>query len=150
MARLKVFAWSNGLKTYAVATTSRPKALAAWGVNQDLFKEGVAHETDDPALVEAATARPGAAVDQAVGGGAAKALAAARPRSRPKTPRAALRRVTELKAQLAALEDVQAREIAALEADRRALEIRASKLRRTHERARDALAGRLRAAQART
>ena len=30
MAKLKVFAWSNGLKTYAVATTSRPKALEAW------------------------------------------------------------------------------------------------------------------------
>ena len=48
-ARLKVFATSDGLTEYVVAATSRPKALAAWGVRQDLFKEGVAREVEDAA-----------------------------------------------------------------------------------------------------
>jgi hypothetical protein len=42
-----------------VAASSKPKALAAWGSHQDLFKTGLAHETDDPELVAAATAQPG-------------------------------------------------------------------------------------------
>ena len=42
MARkLKVFSWSDGLHDYTVATTSRAKALAAWDVGRDLFKDGV-------------------------------------------------------------------------------------------------------------
>ena len=45
-ARLKVFVTSDGLTDYIVAASSRPKALAAWGVNQDLFKAGAARETD--------------------------------------------------------------------------------------------------------
>jgi hypothetical protein len=57
--RLKVFVTSDGLTDYVVATTSKAKALAAWGVRQDIFKEGVARETDDPDLVAAATAQPG-------------------------------------------------------------------------------------------
>ena len=147
MAKLNVFAWSNGLKTYALATTSRPKALAAWGVNQDLFKEGLAHETDDAALIAAATAQPDVAIEQPVSGGAAKALAAAKPRPKPKRS-AAAKRVADLKAQLAALEADQVREAADLEAERRQIEARILKLRRSHEKSRDALAGRLRVAQA--
>jgi hypothetical protein len=57
-AKLKVFVTSDGLTDYVVATTSKVKALAAWGSHQDLFKTGLAHETDDPELVKAATARP--------------------------------------------------------------------------------------------
>ena len=43
-ARLKVFVTSDGLTDFVVATTSKPKALAAWGSHQDLFKTGLAHE----------------------------------------------------------------------------------------------------------
>ncbi|HVK43270.1 MAG TPA: cell envelope biogenesis protein TolA, partial [Phenylobacterium sp.] len=57
--RLKVFVTSDGLTDYVVAASSRPKALAAWGAHQDLFKTGGARETDDPDLVAAATASPG-------------------------------------------------------------------------------------------
>ena len=46
-ARLKTFVTSDGLTDYVVATTSRPKALEAWGSHQDLFKTGLARETDD-------------------------------------------------------------------------------------------------------
>lgn len=58
-ARLKVFVTSDGLTDYVVATTSKAKALAAWGVRQDVFKEGLARETDDPTLIAQATAQPG-------------------------------------------------------------------------------------------
>ena len=58
-ARLKVFVTSDGLTDYVVAASSKPKALAAWGSHQDLFKTGLAHETDEPGLVKAATAKPG-------------------------------------------------------------------------------------------
>ena len=58
-SRLKVFVTSDGLTDYVVAVSSKAKALAAWGVHQDVFKEGAAHQTDDPVLVKAATARPG-------------------------------------------------------------------------------------------
>src|SRR5690349_16493391 len=60
--KLKTFVTSNGLMDFIVATTSKAKALAAWGVGQDLFKVGQAHETDDPDLVEAATAEPGTVI----------------------------------------------------------------------------------------
>lgn len=42
--KLKVFTWSDGFTAFSVATTSRPKALAAWGVKQDLFATGLASE----------------------------------------------------------------------------------------------------------
>jgi len=57
--RLKAFVTSDGLTDYVVAASSKPKALAAWGSHQDLFKTGLAHETDDPELVAAASAQPG-------------------------------------------------------------------------------------------
>ena len=57
--RLKVFVTSDGLTDYVVATSSKAKALAAWGTRQDVFKEGAAHETDDPALMKAALAQTG-------------------------------------------------------------------------------------------
>jgi len=57
--RLKVFVTSDGFTEHVVATTSRPKALAAWGAHQDLFKTGGARETTDPELVKAALAHPG-------------------------------------------------------------------------------------------
>lgn len=36
--KLKVFTWSDGFHAHTVAVSSRPKALAAWGVSQDIFK----------------------------------------------------------------------------------------------------------------
>ena len=45
-ARLKVFTWSDGFHAFTVAASSRPKALAAWGVGQDLFKSGLARQIE--------------------------------------------------------------------------------------------------------
>lgn len=109
-ARLKVFVTSDGLTDYVVAATSKPKALAAWGSHQDLFKTGLAHETDDPELVKAATASPGEVLRRPAGtrGELAnlkpvkrpKAAAKAAPEA-PKAPsKAALRRVADLEKKL--------------------------------------------------
>ena len=86
-ARLKVFVTSDGLTDYVVATTSRPKALAAWGSHQDLFKTGMARETEDPALVKAATAQPGEVLRRPAGTRAA--LAKLKPARRAKPDAAA-------------------------------------------------------------
>ena len=57
--RLKVFVTSDGFTDYVVATSSRAKALAAWGARQDLFATGGAYETDERKLIDAAGAQLG-------------------------------------------------------------------------------------------
>ena len=100
-AKLKVFVTSDGLTDYVVATTSRPKALAAWGVHQDLFASGAAREVDDPALVKAAPAR-----------------------KKKEPSKAAQKKVADLEAELSALEDRWAGQMASLEAARAELDRR--------------------------
>ena len=100
--RLKVFVTSDGLTDYIVAASSRPKALAAWGVRQDLFKEGQAHETEDPALVKAALAQPGEVLRRSAGAqGELARLKPVKP-ARPAGPsKAELKRIADLEARLA-------------------------------------------------
>jgi hypothetical protein len=148
MARLKTFAWSDGLTEYAVATSSRPKALAAWDSDIDLFKTGLAHETEDAGLIEAAMAAAGEVVTRPVSGGPARALKAARStaKARPK-PTAAQKKVETLKQALAELEASQAEEAAALEDRRVALEAEGRALEAAHEKALNAAKSKLAAAQ---
>src|ERR1700709_2132475 len=101
--RLKVFVTSDGLTDYVVAVRSRAKALAAWGVRQDVFKEGQARETSDPALVKAALAQPGEVLRRSAG--AAGKLAKLKPAKAapPAGPtKAQLRKVADLENRLAA------------------------------------------------
>jgi hypothetical protein len=100
--RLKVFVTSDGLTDYVVATTSKAKALAAWGIRQDIFKEGLARETDDQALIAEASARPGEVLRRPAGtrGELAK-LKPAKPPPKPKGPsKAALKKVADLETRL--------------------------------------------------
>ena len=100
-AKLKVFVTSDGLTDYVVATTSRPKALAAWGVHQDLFKDGAARETDDPALVKAALAQPEEVLERRAGSAAQlKATKAAAPAKKKEPSKAALKKAADLEAEL--------------------------------------------------
>lgn len=120
--RLKVFVTSDGLTDYVVATSSRPKALAAWGSHQDLFKTGLAHETEESALVTAAMAQPGEVLRRPAGSRATlQKLKAIKPaaRGKPAGPsKAALRKVADLEARLAAGDAAHAREMAEIEARR--------------------------------
>lgn len=113
--RLKVFLTSDGLTDFVVAATSKAKALAAWGVRQDVFKEGLARETDEPALVAAATARPGEVLRRPAG--SREALAKLKPARAASTgpSKAALAKVAELERRLAELDadyEAQAEELA--------------------------------------
>ena len=119
MARLKVFQATLGFHDSVVATTSRPKALEAWGVRQDLFAEGMAREAEDPAVVKAALAQPGVPLLRPIGDkGAFKAEAGA-PRlpkgekaKRPAPDRSKLMAAEKAVAALAEEEKELAREFA--------------------------------------
>lgn len=139
MAKLKVFGWSDGLRSYAVATTSRPKALEAWGVRQDLFKEGVAREIDDPDLVKAALAQPGVAISEPVSGGAIKAVAAAKRPAKAKGPSKAEREVARLREAIAALELSHDHDLQAVADEKQALDAREAALVEAFETKRAAL-----------
>lgn len=131
-AKLKVFVTSDGLTDYVVAATSRPKALAAWGSQQDLFKTGIAHETDDAALAKAARAQPGEVLRRPAGSRAAlaKLKVPKRPPEKPKGPsKAQLRRIADLEDKLAAADAEHAEALAELDEQRAALEARHAKVR---------------------
>lgn len=126
-AKLKVFVTSDGLTDYVVATTSKAKALAAWGAHQDLFKTGLAHETDEAPLVKAATARPGEVLRRAAG--SRQTLARMKPvkrtASKPKGPsKAALKRVEDAERRLAEAETAHTEAVAALEAQKAKLDVK--------------------------
>ncbi|WP_341024643.1 hypothetical protein [Brevundimonas diminuta] len=62
--RLKLFEWSDGFHIFTVAASSRPKALIAWGSDQDLFATGLAKEVHDSPDAEAAKASPGTVIER--------------------------------------------------------------------------------------
>ena len=118
--RLKIFVTSDGMTDFVVATTSKTKALAAWGVRQDIFKEGLARETDDADLVAAATAKPGEVLRRPAGGrGDLARLEPAKPAPKPKGPsKAALKKIADLEARLAELDAAHDKAQAKLERQR--------------------------------
>ena len=64
--RLKVFAARLGFFETVVAAPSQKAALAAWGVQQDLFKEGHAVVSDDP-VAQVALEQPGVVLRRTAG-----------------------------------------------------------------------------------
>ena len=143
-AKLKVFMTSDGLTDYVVAATSRPKALAAWGAHQDLFKTGLAHETDDAALAKAARAQPGEVLRRPAGSRATLAKLKV-PKRAPETPKgpskAQLKKIADLEGKLATADAEHARALAELEARRTALEAKHAKARAKLEAALSAARG---------
>lgn len=137
-AKLKVFVSSDGLTDYVVAASSRPKALAAWGAHQDLFKTGGARQTDDPELVKAALARPGEVLRRAASGAKAPILKMAKRPAKPKGPSAAaLKTAARAKARLEDVEAAHDDALARLASDRTALEAREARAEREYEAARE-------------
>ena len=107
MARkLKVFTWSDGLHDYTVATTSRAKALEAWDVGRDLFKDGTAKEISQSAGHDAAVAAPDTVITRPAGGldAALKTLPKA-PRGPSKAEKARAEKLAALRAELETVED---------------------------------------------
>ncbi|SFM03615.1 hypothetical protein SAMN03159423_4970 [Bradyrhizobium sp. NFR13] len=68
MARkLKTYQTSIGFFDLAVAAPSMKAALEIWGADSNLFHQGFAKETDDPAIVSATFAHPGVVLRRPVG-----------------------------------------------------------------------------------
>ena len=153
--RLKVFSWSNGFHRFTVAATSRPKALEAWGLSQDIFQTGLAHEDPDGADAEAALAVPGEVIQrgEAVDVGEIERPKRARAKPAAKKPTgpspADRKRVADLEAKLDALDAEHAAVLERLSAERAEFDDREATARDDHRKARAALRKRLDAARAR-
>lgn len=65
--RLKVYQAQFGFHDSVVAAPNQAAALAAWGIRQNLFAEGRARISEDPAAVEAALAQPEIPLRRAIG-----------------------------------------------------------------------------------
>jgi hypothetical protein len=96
--RLKVFQASLGFFDSVVAVSSRPAALEAWGVRQNLFADGQAKPATDAAAIEAALAHPGTPLRRAAGshgpfeldpGGLPDVPDAPKPKAKAAAPKAA-------------------------------------------------------------
>ena len=154
MARkLKVFCYSDGFHSWTVAAPSRPKALEAWGVKRDLFKDGSAREIDVGPDRAAALAAPGELIERGLSVDIGKVERTKTPRAKakpekPKSDAKAKARVEALEAELDMLDETQAKEAAELEAEREALERRARELAKRQRKARDDLKAKLKAARA--
>lgn len=146
--RLKVFVTSDGLTDYIVATTSKAKALAAWGIRQDVFKEGLASEAEDPELIAQATARPGEVLRRPAGTRGQLAKLKPARRHKPARPsKAALEKIADLEARLAQLDAEHGRALAELQSERDRLARRADALQAAHRSQRERLEAALSAAR---
>ena len=154
MARkLKVFCYSDGFHSWTVAAPSRAKALEAFGVKRDLFKDGSAREIDVGPDKAAALASPGELIERglSVDIGKVEKTKAPKAKAKPEKPKSdakARARVEVLEAELDALDETQAEESTALDAEREALEGRARDLAKRQRKARDDLKAKLKAARA--
>jgi colicin import membrane protein len=65
--RLKTYQTSSGFFDLAVAAPSMKAAAEAWDSRTNVFKQGFATETRDPAIVAATMAKPGIVLRRPVG-----------------------------------------------------------------------------------
>lgn len=102
-AKLKVFTWSDGFHAFTVATSSRPKALEAWGSKQDLFATGLASQLSGGPDYEAALASPDEVVERGLAIDVGK-IGKAKP-AKPRGPsKAKAAKIEKLQAALADLD----------------------------------------------
>src|SRR3954454_8633552 len=65
--KLKVYQTSLGFFDLAIAAPSMKAALEAWGAGSNLFHQGVAKESDDRKIIDAAMEKPGIILQRPVG-----------------------------------------------------------------------------------
>jgi colicin import membrane protein len=116
MARkLKTYQTSIGFFDLAVAAPSMKAALQAWGSQTNLFHQGFAKETDDPAIVAATVGKPGVVLRRPVGSDGAFSARAQLPKELPidkVEERTAKPRATTREPPAQKIEDEAAREAA--------------------------------------
>lgn len=123
--RLKIFEWSDGFHRFTVAASSRSRALAAWGMRQDIFASGLAREAPDSEDAQAARAAPGQVVERGLAVDAGQVEARGEKKKVRAGPTAAqTRRVETLSGRLQDLERSHAEALGVLAQDIRALEHR--------------------------
>jgi len=147
MAKLKVFTWADGFHAFTVAASSRPKALAAWGIRHDIFKDGLASELASGPDYDAAIQSPGEVIQRGLSIDVGKISKAAKPKAKPVSSKAR-DAVKALEADLETLDRDQAAETAVIDASRTALEAEAKSLAASQDKARKALVAKLKAARA--
>ena len=146
-AKLKVFTWSDGFHAFTVATSSRPKALEAWGSKQDLFASGLASQLSGGPDYEAALASPGEVVERGLAIDVGK-IGKAKP-AKPRGPsRAKAARIEKLKTALADLDERRQAEMANFEERQAALNQARQEAETTYEAERKSLAAALKKAKA--
>ncbi|SDR14245.1 hypothetical protein [Brevundimonas sp. 374] len=146
-AKLKVFTWSDGFHAFTVATSSRPKALEAWGSKQDLFATGLASQLSGGPDYEAALASPGEVVERGLAIDVGK-IGKAKP-AKPREPsRAKAARIEKLKTALADLDERRQAEMANFEERQAALNQARQEAETTYEAERKSLAAALKKAKA--
>lgn len=122
--RLKVFRWSDGFHAYSVAVSSRPKALSAWGSDQDLFATGLASEIKDGPDYDAALKAPGEVIRRGEVVDVGKIEKARKPVG-PKPPSAAqVRKVQALEEALRQIAKKRAATLGGLDDEIKALQTR--------------------------
>ena len=136
-ARLKVFCTTTGLTRSLIAVSSKAKALEAWGVGQDLFKAGLAHEVEAGPDYDAAMARPGEVVQRGEAIDVGR-IAPAKPKSKAPADTNA-RLIKALKAELDSLEQKHDKALRAFDEQLDALEQRRRAATREHDVERTAL-----------
>jgi len=134
-----VFQWSDGFHAFTVAASSRPKALAAWGVSQDLFATGLATEIEDGPDFKAALESPQTVITRGLSVDVGKARTSSAPRPSDQARKALKAAQAELDRWQAEADleqtEVEAR-IAALKAEQKAMSDR-------HDAGRDRLKARI-------
>lgn len=140
--KLKVYRTPIGFHDAYVAAPSQKAALQAWGSDSDLFAQKIAEQVTDPELTKEPLAKPGTIIRklrgtadeqvQALGKGATKKAAKrpAKPKTKPKPSRAAL---ALAEADVRDLQQRQADEIKALNAELAALKERLDDAERAHD-----------------
>lgn len=148
MARaLKTFCYSDGFHVWTVAVPSRVKALAAFGVKRDLFKDGSAKEVESGPDRDAALKAPGELIERGLAVDVGKVARTTATR-KAKSNAADRKRVEALQRELDALDQTHARESEKLAERQAALAREADALDSRHSRARGALKARLKSARA--
>lgn len=144
--RLKVFSWSDGFHRWTVATTSRPKALKAWGSEQDLFATGLAAEIKEGPALDDALASPDTVIktDEAID---PKAFAPARRDPEQAARKRARARAAALREKLEDLDAGLEDRLAPLRLERAGIDKTIQAMEADHEKARAKLLKSLKAAE---
>lgn len=144
--KLKVFTWSDGFHAFTVATSSRPKALKAWGSKQDLFATGLASQLSGGPDYEIAVASPGKVIERGLAVDIGK-IEKAEPKL-PKGPSKAKRdKIEKLQAALAKLDNAHQSTVIDLDARQEALDAERQRVEIEYKQARKGLTSELRKAR---